>query len=160
MAKAKKKSATKSTHHARAKRKPPTDKTSLAARAARAVTQAIAKAKKGFERSGKNDDMDVHVHVGDVVMMGFDEAVDAEEWGAREMNHEVAGGKSRGGRAARDTDAQDEKNRKVNRTIKFRKGSMRLEAVEQSRPARKKRAAKKTTRKTAKKTSGRARSRR
>jgi hypothetical protein len=67
MAKAKKKSAKKSS--------PRDGKQALAARAARAVTDAIGKAKKGRGA----DDMDVHVHVGDVVMMGFDEAVDRSE---------------------------------------------------------------------------------
>jgi len=44
--------------------------------AAKAVTKAISRSKKGSGKRGK-DDMDIHVHVGDVVMMGFDEAVDA-----------------------------------------------------------------------------------
>lgn len=140
MAKAKKKSAKKSP--------PRNGKQALAARAARAVTDAIGKAKKGRGA----DDMDVHVHVGDVVMMGFDEAVDAEEWGMRETNNE-AGGRAAGrgrGKAARDTDAQDEKNRKVHRTISLRKGPLSLKAVDRSEPAKKK-AAKSGAKKTAKK---------
>jgi len=123
-------------------------KTALAARAAKAVTDALSKSKKG----GRKDDMDVHVHVGDVVMMGFDEAVDAEEWGMRETNNEVAakgGGRVRG-KASRDTDAQDEKNRKVHRTISLRKGPLSLKAVDRSEPAKKK-AAKSGAKKTAKK---------
>lgn len=142
MAKAKKKSAKKSTARGAA---PRDTKTTLAARAAKAVTDAISKSKKG----GRKDDMDVHVHVGDVVMMGFDEAVDAEEWGMRETNHE-AGGKAGGrgrGKAARDTDVQDEKNRKVHRTISLRKGPLSLKAVDRSEPARKKATKKKAARK-------------
>lgn len=138
-------------------------KTDQSARTAAAVAKAIAKAKKAAGKAG--EDMDVHVHVGDVVMMGFDEAVDAEEWGARETNNELARGRGRGGRAARESDPQDEKNRKVNRSIKFRKGALRLEAVERSQPARKKKAVKKrattsTKKKSAKKVSKRPRGRR
>ena len=139
MAKATKKSAKKSIARGAA---PRDTKTVLAARAAKAVTDAISKSKKG----GGKDDMDIHVHVGDVVMMGFDEAVDAEEWGMRETNNEgAARGGSRGrGKAARDTDGQDEKGRKVRRTITLRKGKLALQAVERSEPAKKKAAKKKS----------------
>lgn len=144
MAKATKKSAKKSIARGAA---PRDTKTVLAARAAKAVTDAISKSKKG----GGKDDMDIHVHVGDVVMMGFDEAVDAEEWGMRETNNEVAargGGRGRG-KAARDTDGQDEKGRKVRRTITLRKGKLALQAVERSEPAKKKAAKKKSAAKRA-----------
>ena len=124
-------------------KKVPTAK--LKPKAAAVVAKAIAAAKKAAGKAG--EDMDVHVHVGDIVMMGFDEAVDAEEWGMRETNNELARGRGRGGRATRESDPQDEKNRKVNRSIKFRKGALRLEAVERSQPARKKKAAKKAAKK-------------
>lgn len=120
-------------------------KSNSATRTAAAVAQAIAKARKAAGRKG--EDMDVHVHVGDVVMMGFDEAVDAEEWGARETTNEGGRAKGRGGRAARESDPQDERNRKVDRTIRFRKGALRLDAVERSQPARRKKAAKKAAKK-------------
>lgn len=138
MARATKKSAKKSSARGAAR----DTKTALAARAAKAVTDAISKSKKG----GRKDDMDVHVHVGDVVMMGFDEAVDAEEWGMRETNNEgAAKGGSRGrGKAARDTDGQDEKGRNVRRTITLRKGKLALHAVERSEPTKKKAAKKKS----------------
>jgi len=144
MARATKKSAKKSTARGAA---PRDTKTALAARAAKAVTDAISKSKKG----GRKDDMDVHVHVGDVVMMGFDEAVDAEEWGMRETNNEgAARGGSRGrGKAARDTDGQDEKGRKVRRSITLRKGPLALQAVERSEPAKKRAAKKKSAKKKA-----------
>lgn len=109
--------------------------------AAKAVASAIAKAKKAGGRKGADDDMDIHVHVGDVVMMGFDEAVDAEEWGARETTHESGGKAGRRGRAAAGSDPQDEKNRKVRRKIVLRKGGLKLEATDHSSPARKKAAA-------------------
>ena len=124
-------------------------KNATSTRTAALVAKAIASAKKAAGKAG--EDMDVHVHVGDVVLMGFDEAVDAEEWNARETNHEVAGGKGRGRRAARESDPQDEQNRKVSRSITFRKGGLRLDAVERSQPTRRKKAAPKPAKKAAKK---------
>ncbi|MFM7077461.1 MAG: hypothetical protein ACKO3G_15560 [Planctomycetaceae bacterium] len=117
-------------------------------RTAKAIASAIAKARKASGKRG-GDDADIHVHVGDVVMMGFDEAVDAEEWGARETNNELGVAKGRRGRSAREADPQDEKNRKVHRTITLRKGALKLQAVEKSQPAKKKRAAKKAAKKKA-----------
>lgn len=115
-------------------------------RTAKAIASAIAKARKASGKRG-DDDADIHVHVGDVVMMGFDEAVDAEEWGARETNSELGGAKGRRGPAGRNADPQDEKNRKVHRTITLRKGAMKLQAMEKSQPAKKKKAAKKAAKK-------------
>jgi len=141
MAKARKKTAKTKARQSAATPRGTSKQVSLAAKTAKAVKTAIAKATKAGR--GRNDDMDVHVHVGDVVMMGFDGAVDAEEWGMRETNNEIAG-KSRGGRGrGRDADAQDEKGRNVQRTIRYKKGSLKLEAVERSQPARKKAAKKK-----------------
>ena len=125
--------------------------TKQTALAAKAVASAIAKAKKAGGRKAKDDDMDIHVHVGDVVMMGFDEAVDAEEWGARETTHEAGGKAGRGGRAAREADPQDEKNRHVRKKIVLRKGALKLEATDHSSPARRKAAAAKKAKKVAKK---------
>jgi hypothetical protein len=117
-------------------------------RTAKAIASAITKARKASGKRG-GDDADIHVHVGDVVMMGFDEAVDAEEWGARETNNELGGAKGRHGRAGRNADPQDEKNRKIHRTMTLRKGGMKLQAVERSQPAKKKTAAKKASKKKA-----------
>jgi len=116
-------------------------------RTAKAVATAIAKARKAAGKRGA-DDADIHVHVGDVVMLGFDEAVDAEEWGARETNVERGSARGGRGRAGGNRDPQDEKNRKVHRTITLRKGAMKLQAVEKSQPAKKK---KKAAKKVAKK---------
>lgn len=116
------------------------------ARTAKAVAAAIATARKAAGKGG--DDADIHVHVGDVVMMGFDEAVDAEEWGARETTTEAGGAGRRSGRA---NDPQDEKNRRVHRTITLRKGALKLRAVEKSHPVRRKKAAKKKAARVAKK---------
>ena len=124
--------------------------TDVAARAAAAVTHALGKAVKGKAGLGKDGKMNVHVHLGDVVMMGFDEAVDAEEWGMRETNNEVVGrgrgGKGRG-ETGLDADARAEKDRKVKRQIRFRKGALQLDALEHSAPAKKKAAKKKAARK-------------
>jgi hypothetical protein len=137
MSKAQKKSTTRQAAKPTATAK----QMALAARAAKAVTKAISRSTKGAGKRGR-DDMDIHVHVGDVVMMGFDEAVDAEEWGARETNNEIKGKVGGRGKAAgRDTDPQDEKGRKVRRSISLSKGKLRLQAVERSEPAKKKKKA-------------------
>jgi hypothetical protein len=120
-------------------------KTELATKAASAIANAISQANKG--KLGKNTDgkMTIHVHIGDVIMMGFDEAVDAEEWGATEKNTEIIGGRRSKSAATSglDADGLAEKNRKISRTIRFKKGALELDASENSQPARK-RAVKKT----------------
>ena len=76
-------------------------KTDLAIKATAAITEAISRSTKaGF---GKNADgkITVHVHIGDVIMMGFDEAIDAEEWGMRENNTEIIGGSAKGKKSFR-----------------------------------------------------------
>lgn len=150
MSKAKKKSTAKSAARKAGQPSATAKQMALAARAAKAVTKAISQSKKGSGKRGK-DDMDIHVHVGDVVMMGFDEAVDAEEWGARETNNEVAGKAGGRGKAARrEADPQDEKGRKVRRSITLNKGKLKLQAVERSEPAKKKKVARKSATKKAK----------
>lgn len=115
------------------------DRADLASKAASAITDAIARSNKGKVGKGADGKITVHVHIGDVIMMGFDEAVDAEEWGMRENNTEIIGGKAAKGKAAQglDADARAEKNRKITRKVNFRKGSLQLEATENSEPARK-----------------------
>ncbi len=114
-------------------------KTNLATKAATAVANAISQANKG--KLGKNSDgkITVHVHIGDVIMMGFDEAVDAEEWGVTEKNTEIISGTRSKGSVSRSLDADGlaEKNRKVSRSIRFKKGALELDATERSQPARK-----------------------
>lgn len=122
------------------RRNNPTQKTDLATKAASAVANAISQANKG--KLGKNLDgkVTVHVHIGDVIMMGFDEAVDAEEWGVTEKNTEIIGGRRSKAVAARglDADGLAEKNRKISRSIRFKKGALELDAIENSQPAQKK----------------------
>lgn len=115
------------------------NRTDLAAKAATAITSAIAQSKKGLGSKANDPKMTIHVHIGDVIMMGFDEAVDAEEWGMRENNTEIIGGKAKKSRANQglDADALADKNRKISRSIKFKKGSLELNANEDSEPARK-----------------------
>ena len=84
----------------------------LATLAAAKVTEAISKSAKATGKGGQKAGMNVHVHVGDVVMMGFDEAVDAEEWGMRETNNEIAGGKPARGRAAAAQELQPPRGRR------------------------------------------------
>ena len=123
------------------------NRTDLAAKAATAITAAIAQSKKGLGSKASDPKMTIHVHIGDVIMMGFDEAVDAEEWGMRENNTEIVGGKAKKGRANQglDADALADKNRKISRSIKFKKGALELNANENSEPARKKVPAKRAT---------------
>lgn len=123
------------------------DHADLAAKAASAVTNAIAQSSKGKLGKGTEGKVTVHVHIGDVIMMGFDEAVDAEEWGMRETNTEINGKKSGKGKniLGLDADALAEKNRKISRAINFKKGNLQLNAIENSEPARKKTATKRIT---------------
>lgn len=99
-----------------------------------AITQAIARSQL---KGNKDEKISIHIHIGDIVMMGFDEAIDAEEWGMRENNTEIIDGKSRSGHKANagDSNANENKNRKISRTINFRKGAIALNAIENSEPA-------------------------
>ena len=120
----------------------------IAAKTASVITDAIARSKKLGAADGK---INIHVHVGDVILIGFDEAIDAEEWGMRENNTEVIGGKASKARPSPSTDAEAEanKNKKTSRSIQFRKGALELSATEHSEPTQtastKKRPTKKTT---------------
>jgi len=119
----------------------------LAAKTASVITAAIAQTNKTW--SGKTSDgkVTVHVHIGDVIMLGFDEAIDAEEWGMRENNTEITNGRSTKSKPANSkanaTAADPDANRKISRAVKLKKGSLELNAIENSEPARKKIARKK-----------------
>jgi len=109
-----------------------------AARNAIELATRIAGSVKGLSKSG-HAGVNVHVHLGDVVLMGFDEAIDAEEWGMRETNHEVVGGKGRGPGKSRgaglDAEARLEASRRTKRRIRLQKGPLSLEATEDASPA-------------------------
>lgn len=106
----------------------------IAAKTASVIADAIARSKKIGAADGK---INIHVHVGDVILIGFDEAIDAEEWGMRENNTEVIGGKGRTGKQLASTDSEAEANqdKKISRSIQFRKGALELSAVENSEPS-------------------------
>jgi len=112
----------------------------VAARNAIELATRIAGSVKGLSKGGQAG-VSVHVHLGDVVLMGFDEAIDAEEWGMRETNHEVVGSQGRGkgkggGRGAGlDAEARLEASRRTKRRIRLQKGPLSLEATEDASPA-------------------------
>ena len=120
-----------------------TNSTDIATKISSAITEAIARSNKFGAGEGK---VNVHVHVGDVILIGFDEAIDAEEWGMRENNTEIVGTRGAKGRTAvaQDADALANKNRKISRSINFSKGALTLNAIENSEPATK-RVAKRAT---------------
>lgn len=99
-----------------------------AARTAQAVTQKLG------ETYGTNQPIHVHVQVGDIVVLGFDEGVDAEEWGMTEISNEggaaAAGAKSAAIQA--DQAPATAGKRRVARSIDLRKGSIYLVAAEES----------------------------
>lgn len=107
-----------------------------ATQAAYAITQAIARSGKFGNTDGK---INIHIHVGDVILIGFDEAIDAEEWGMRENNTEIIGGKASKAKSAVDSNKNNNENneKKIARSINFRKGALELIAVENSEPASK-----------------------
>lgn len=92
-----------------------------AATAAQSIAQAVTGRRKNSEG------ISIHVHVGDLFLIGFDEAIDAEEWGAREVNHDGTGG------AAARQAAEPE--RKTKRRLSVRKGDVHVTADEDAEPA-------------------------
>jgi len=99
-----------------------------AARTAQAVTQKLG------ETYGTNQPIHVHVQVGDIVVLGFDEGVDAEEWGMTEISNE-GGAAATGAKSAAvqaDQAPSTAGKRKIARSIDLRKGSIYLIASEES----------------------------
>lgn len=96
------------------------------------IAEAISMGTKFSQTDGK---VNVHIHVGDIILLGFDEAIDAEEWGVRETNTEIVSGKAGQARSssARDSEVKDQ-NRKTSRSIQVRKGELELYALENSAP--------------------------
>ena len=101
-----------------------------AARTAQAVTQKLG------ETYGTNQAINVHIQVGDIVVLGFDEGIDAEEWGMTEISNEgAAPAKGAGAKSAAVQADQAPANagkRKIARSIDLRKGSIYLVAAEDS----------------------------
>lgn len=104
----------------------------VAANAAAQTAQAIT-AKLG-ETYGTNQAINVHVQVGDIVVLGFDEGIDAEEWGMTEISNEgaAAGSGTKGAAIKADQASATAGKRKVARSIDVRKGSIYLIASEES----------------------------
>ncbi len=98
-----------------------------AARTAQAVTQKLG------ETYGTNQPIHVHVQVGDIVVLGFDEGIDAEEWGMTEISNEGAAGTGAKSAAIQaDQASSTAGKRRVARSIDLRKGSIYLVAAEES----------------------------
>ena len=100
-----------------------------AARAAETLAHSLTRGRKA------KDGLSIHIHVGDLFLMGFDEAIDAEEWGAAEAGSRRS---TRLGRAADQAEAKQ----KTRRVLNFRKGDVSITAAEDAKPARTRRAAK------------------
>lgn len=129
--------------------------TSFATKTAASITEALTRSGHFNHPDGK---VNVHIHVGDIILIGFDEAIDAEEWGMRENNTEIIGGKAPGAGARRNNKAEADpnKNKKISRTVNFKKGELQLNATEHSEPAKKPMASKRPARKKTTQTSRRA----
>jgi hypothetical protein len=111
----------------------PGDKERLKAAANAAAQTAQAITAKLGEAYGTNQPINVHVQVGDIVVLGFDEGIDAEEWGMTEISNEGATGA--GAKSAviqADQASATAGKRRVARSIDLRKGSIYLVAAEES----------------------------
>lgn len=106
-------------------KKPTRARNSDALGGAASVAQTIAKTVAS--RRKNSEGISIHVHVGDLFLIGFDEAIDAEEWGARETNHEGTGD------AAAKRAAEPE--RRTKRRLSVRKGGVHVTADEDAEPA-------------------------
>lgn len=92
------------------------------------AAQSIADMVQGKRRNSEG--LTIHVHVGDLFLIGFDEAIDAEEWGAREVSND-GGSLAKAARAKRDAEPE----RKTKRRLSLRKGNVLLTADEEAEPA-------------------------
>lgn len=104
-----------------------------ATKAAQAIAQSLAKSRR------KNEGISVQVHIGDLYLIGFDEAIDAEEWGARELASPDSPG---GGRGRMTAEERAEAQRKTKRRLNFKKGAVEITAVEDSEPVQRRRSTK------------------
>jgi hypothetical protein len=106
------------------------------ARAAAEITASITRELKGVY-AGKAMPT-INVHVGDITLIGFDEAIDAEEWGMRETNVEAGGAQA--GAATLEGAAKLYKAKHghegahVSRKLDLKKGSVVIVMSEESTP--------------------------
>jgi hypothetical protein len=105
-----------------------------AAKAAETLAHSLSRGRKS------KDGISIHIHVGDLFLMGFDEAIDAEEWGATEGAQQRT---VRGKRAEETAEAKQ----KTKRVLNFRKGDVMITAAEDAKPANIPRSAKRSIRK-------------
>ena len=105
-------------------------------RAAAAITASLTRELKGAY-SGKTPPA-INVHVGDITLIGFDEAIDAEEWGMRETNIETGAAPAAGltpEKAAMLNQSQDpSENKRLSRKVDLRKGGVVIVLSEDSVP--------------------------
>jgi hypothetical protein len=116
----------------------PGDKERLKAAANAAAQTAQAITAKLGETYSTNQAINVHVQVGDIVVLGFDEGIDAEEWGMTEISNEGGAAPASGAKSAAiqaDQASATAGKRKVARSIDLRKGSIYLVAAEESEAA-------------------------
>ena len=104
------------------------------------AVNAAAKIAETFSKSARLDTADgkinIHIHVGDIILIGFDEAIDAEEWGMRENNTEIIGetGIASKGKASSTANAEPADNIKTARSVSFQKGDLKLNATGHAEP--------------------------
>lgn len=120
--------------------------TDFATKTATSITEALIRSGHFNHSDGK---VNVHIHVGDIILIGFDEAIDAEEWGMRENNTEIIGGQASTteSRKQNKAEADPNKNKKITRTVNFKKGELQLNATENSEPVKRQMPAKRPVRK-------------
>ena len=131
---AKKQSETKSIY---------TEPADIAAKIVSAVSGAISNTPNLTGKSNAGGGITVNIHVGDIYLIGFDEAIDAEEWGMRETNTEITGSGAGRKKVAGAVDSNElaESQKATTRKIDFSKGAVKLVATENSTPIEKKRQA-------------------
>ncbi len=94
-------------------------------KAEKAAAAADAILKKLPSIPGIADAKVINIHIGDIITFGFDEGVDAEEWGMTENNNATGANPSPAGAQAAQSDRP-----KAYRKIDFRKGDLVLVATE------------------------------
>lgn len=82
--------------------------------------------------SGEPGPGGIKIHVGDVFLVGFDEAIDAEEWGMTERNVQLAASVASGTAPALPAVAPNEPQPPSRKTMLVRKGNLMMLAVKES----------------------------
>ncbi len=101
----------------------PPQEADQAAQKAAAAAEAVLKKLPSIP--GASEAKVINIHIGDNITFGFDEGVDAEEWGMTENNADAAGGAVQGAKPAAPADRPT-----GYRKIDFRKGDLVLLATE------------------------------